>query len=107
MAVRSGNGSGTINLPKFEVHNRIVSLSITNRAGSSITFTIYIKDSLNPSSSVAISSVAGTLSTGQAYVRESPIELKANNYISIVSSGSIDYHFTYDLAFNTSFGPKY
>ena len=52
---------------------------------------------------LAITSVNMALTTGQAYIRDSPIELRAGSHIRIVASGTIDYYFTFDVPFSTFF----
>lgn len=165
MAVISGTGTGTINLTEYTPFpSRILSFSLVNKSGGSITATIYVVDDANNcvnytftyvnnpdgnttfvyttcagvqeieqitggtltkcarqgtaiiasgsgtitegsscSSSYAITSVNMTLGVGQAYIRDSPIEIKAGSNIRIVTSGSVDYYFTFDVPFSTFF----
>ena len=94
MPVLKGNTSGSINLVGYNIPSTIESFSIVNKSGSSVTVTVYISD--GDGSDVAITALSYSLSAGQAYVRKNPIRVVPNNYIYIVTSGSIDYYFTID-----------
>jgi len=94
MPVLKGNTSGSINLVGYNIPSTIESFSIVNKSGSSVTVTVYISD--GDGNDVAITALNYSLSAGQAYVRKNPIQVLPNNYIYIVTSGSIDYYFTID-----------
>lgn len=107
MSVLNGNGTGTINLQGFGLPSRIVSFSLVNRDASSISVTVYIVHERQSNLAIAITPVTITLAPGQAYIRDAPIETTSYTHIRIVSTGSVDYYFTCNVAFDTTFTSKY
>lgn len=93
MPVLKGNTNTSISLDAYNIPSTIQSFSIVNKESSPIGVTIYISDGTND---IAITSENYTLAKNQAYIRKTPIRVLPNNYIYIVTSGSIDYYFTID-----------
>lgn len=161
MPVINGTGTGTITLPGYNLPSRILSFSIVNKTGGSITITVYVInnksscktytftygagsgdnyfayklcdgtagtiDAMTAGSTtrcaivgtpyvvsgsgtisagsacqptIAITPISMTLKAGESYIRDSVIGMDSYTNLSIVSSGSIDYYFTTDVAFN-------
>jgi hypothetical protein len=87
MSVFRGSGSGTITSTAYNIPATINSFSIVNTSGGNITVTVYIN-------SIAVTGIAYSLKSGQAYVRDSAIRMQSNDVITINASGTIDYYFT-------------
>jgi hypothetical protein len=92
MPVLKGNTSGSINLVGYNIPSTIESFSIVNKDELDVSVTVYVSD--GEGSDVAITALSYNLSPGQAYIRKNPILVLPNNYIYIITSGSIDYYFT-------------
>jgi len=91
MPVLKGNTNSNISLDAYNIPSTIESFSIVNRDEVSVSVTVYVSDG---DANVAITAINYTLSPGQAYIRKNPILVLPNNYIYIITSGSIDYYFT-------------
>ena len=87
MAVFRGSDSGTINSTAYNIPATIKSFSIVNTSGGNITVTVYVRD-------IAITAIDYTLKEGQAYIRDAPIRMQAEDVITIITSDTVDYYFT-------------
>ena len=93
MAVIKGSGSGTIDLDAYNVPYTIRSFIVSNLDPSTTDITLYISDG---TTDFEITAVDMSLKANQAYVRDSPIYVDKDNYIKIISTGTIGYYFSID-----------
>ena len=94
MAVIKGiSGAAIVILDSYNVPYAIRSFTISNIDTPTINVSIYISDGVTD---YIITALDFTLKGNQAYVRDSPIYVDKNNYIKIVTKGSIGYYFSID-----------
>lgn len=93
MPVFQGSGSGSTSLlPYKNIASTINSFSIVNNSGGSVDVTIYIENGVDDP--VPITAINYTLKDKQAYIRDSPILVLPNYYITIVSTDTVYYYFS-------------
>ena len=93
MAVQRGTGSGNISLTAYKIPCAIVSFNISNKTASNITVSVSVVDGKS-SNQYLVSALDYVLKPGQAYIRDSKINLKPKDFVKIQSSGTIDYYFS-------------
>lgn len=94
MAVIKGtSGAGNIILDSYNVPYAIRSFIISNLDTPTINISVFISDGVND---YIITALEFTLKGNQAYVRDSPVYVDKDNYIKIVTSGTIGYYFSID-----------
>lgn len=86
MAVFRGTGTGTILSTAYNIPSTIKSLSITNIDGGDITVSVRVDG-------ILVTAQDFTLKKDQAYIRDVEIRMKAEDVISIDTSGDVDYYF--------------
>lgn len=87
MAVFRGTGTGTILSSAYNIPATISSFSIVNIEGGDITVSVRVDG-------ILITALDFTLKYGQAYVRDVAIRMKADDIITIDTSGEVEYYFT-------------
>lgn len=90
MPVFKGNTSSALGLTGFNIPSTIKSIILSNKESFPIYLTLYIQES--GENDVAITAVGYRLLSGQAYIRDIPILVKASNNIYIDTTGSVDYY---------------
>lgn len=95
MAVFKGSATagGDFYSDTYKIPSTLRFFSIVNTHTTTVTITVYVKESSNE---VAITAKNYVLNVGQAYIRDTPIQLKPNNSIHINASNKIDYYFSID-----------
>jgi len=91
MAVIQGNTTGSIASVAFNIPCKIISGFLVNRTGGSITFNVYVVTDTGERSIVPFNK---TVVSGQLYLLEDEVIMKAGWYLLIFTSGSLDYFFS-------------
>lgn len=92
MPVFKGSGSGTITSVAKNIATTINSFSIVNGSGGNANVTVYITN--DGVTLIPITAIEYTLKDKQAYIRDSPILVLPDYYITIVSTGTVYYYFS-------------
>lgn len=92
MPVISGNTSGSITQVVASIPSEIISFSLVNKTGGSITATVYIVET--GVSQTAIMPYQVSIPVNSAYVSDTNVLVMANRSIHLVVSGSCDYYFS-------------
>lgn len=90
MPIFKGNTSGSIASIAYNIPSEIVSYSLTNKSGGSITANLVII----PNGSNPVYVWSGSISTSATQTSDVPIKLLAGYQILIIVSGSCDYYFS-------------
>lgn len=90
MPVLSGNTSGSITSVAYNIPSEIISYSLVNRAGGSITVNVAIVTG----SGTYIYVYSGSIATNESVQSDKIIKVKAGYQILIITSGSLDYYFS-------------
>lgn len=94
MAVIKGtSGAGIINLNSYNIPYAIRSFIISNLDTPTANVSVFISDGIND---YIVTALDFALKGNQAYVRDSPIYVDKNNYLKIVTTGTIGYYFSID-----------
>jgi hypothetical protein len=92
MPVFQGSISGTESSVPKNIASTINSFSIVNGSGGNADVTVYIENGVD--TPIPITAIEYTLKDKQAYIRDSPILILPNYYITIVSTGTVYYYFS-------------
>jgi hypothetical protein len=90
MPVLKGNTNSNLALTGFNIPSTIKSVILSNRESFPIYLTLYVQET--GESDIAITAVGYRLLSGQAYIRDIPILVRAENNIYIETTGSVDYY---------------
>lgn len=91
--LKGSSGAGTIILNAYNVPCTIRSFILSNLDTPTLNVTVFISDGSND---FIVSALNYQIKQSQAYVRDSPIYVDKDNYIKIVTTGTIGYYFSID-----------
>jgi len=91
MPVLQGNTTGSIAGIPYNIPSKIISFSLTNKSGGSITVTVSIASN-NTGTRVDVCTVS--INTSETYTHSDPIIMLSEYTIYLVTSGSVDYYFS-------------
>lgn len=89
MPVFIGNTSGSIASIAYNIPGKIVSYSLTNKTGGTITASIVVI----PDGGSPVYAWSGSIATVSSQVSSVPIKLLIGYQILVIVSGSCDYYF--------------
>lgn len=90
MPVFKGNTSGSVASIAYNVPSTIVSYSLTNKTGGSVTANLVIV----PDGGSPVYVWSGSIAAGATQTSDVPVKLLAGYQILIIVSGSTDYWFS-------------
>ncbi len=91
MPVLQGNTSGSIAGIPYNIPSKIISFTLTNMTGGSISATVAISSN---STGISVIIAPLTIAVGDTYVNDAPIVMLSGYTILLVTSGSLDYYFS-------------
>lgn len=90
MPVLYGNTSGSIASVAYNISSDIVSWSLTNKTGGSITASLVVI----PDGGTPVYVWSGSINTASSQLSDSVVRLLSGYQILIIVSGSCDYYFS-------------
>lgn len=92
MPVIKGSVSGSISTVSYNIPCKIISGYLVNKTGGNVIVNLYVASGSGSDTSIVPYNL--TLISGAMYIINEEIILKKDNYLIIVTNGSLDYYFS-------------
>lgn len=89
MPVLQGNVSGSVSTVSFDIPSKIISGYFVNRSGGNVIVNVYMATDTGDRLIVPLNL---TLISGQMYILDETLIMKAGYYLIIVTNASLDYY---------------